>query len=143
MSKKVFSVVITVLLTLVLTTTFCGCGEEPKKEPELTGTKNGVNYYIIHYSYETDVSNMFNIEKTGVYHCAISNYAEPNAPMMSISGDKITKDKYVIHCDDKNFFIFCDGNMGSDTFNSIAMRMIGTDAMPYEDGEKYIKAYLK
>lgn len=157
MCKKhisLFLALLTVLLVL-----FSGCGEKKETTSGKTiDTVGDVKFYRIQfpggeaddvYHNENLIEEMFEMDKsdkTIPYGIAIQDYSSNNGSTLSVSGFNIAGcNKSVAYAayNARDYFIFFDGKMDKSNYQKFLMLMLSKDSMPYSDGEKYIKKYLK
>ncbi|MGN0488018.1 MAG: hypothetical protein ACI4HO_02005 [Ruminococcus sp.] len=157
MCKKhisLFLVLLTVLLVL-----FSGCGEKKETTSGKTiDTVGDVKFYRIQfpggeaddvYHNENLIEEMFEMDKserTIPYGIAIQDFTTNNGSTLSVSGFNIAGcNKSVAYAayNARDYFIFFDGKIDSSNSQQFLMLMLSKDSMPYSDGEKYIKKYLK
>ncbi|MGN1130202.1 MAG: hypothetical protein ACI4Q8_02530, partial [Ruminococcus sp.] len=96
---------------------------------------------IIEEMFEMDTS-----EGTVPYGISIQDFSSNNGSTISVTGFNIAGcDKSVAYVayNARDYFIFFEGKMNKSNYQKFLMLMLSKDSMPYSDGEKYIKDYLK
>lgn len=155
MCKKQISVCLALLVFLLVL--FTGCGAENKQTDNTTGTVEDVKYYKIQFPeeksndiyYKDLIREMFEMDQTeslNPYSIVIQDFSTKNSSTMVISGFNIAGcDKSVAYAgnNDRDYFVFFDGKIDKSNYQKFLQLMLSNESMPYSDGEKYIKEYLK
>lgn len=152
MKKPILCIVSLFLITLLV-----GCNSETNSnKTEVSGVVSGNKFYRIGfpetnksdgvYAHKYFIEDNFDIDSTHEFGVAMPNLHTANDDTMAISGYNIEgKDKAIVYAGaDRDYFIFYDGVISSDFSDKLLLKMSNVgDYMPYNEGEKYIKKYMK
>lgn len=145
------------LLSLSLIILFVGCSSDNKSsEKEVSGTFEGAKYYRIGfpdsantndvYAHRDFIESHFNIDDNNSFGVAMPNLNTANDDTLAISGYNIKgKNKAIIYAGaERDYFIFYDAKISSSFSDDLLLMMSNVgEYMPYSEGKKYIKKYMK